>query len=289
MKKLVYTFVASLALVACTPNNGVSSKVRISVSFEDEQQPNTGQQRISAMDRVLEGKRVIDVNWEDKDVLYWKKEGAIETQNPFKIISGVGTKNAFFENENFIGHKDVFTLYYHGASVPDFSNKAVKTQSMKIDENGNIIINNDYLMYTATNCKVGSSINLKPNFAILGVKINASEGIVNNFNNNDIKLAIGSKPAGSASEEVDWICQISEKKGNATSFIYYFVLPENSDYLFKTKLIWLTKDKDGLHPISNYVDFSKEIDLIVGGAQIITLNVQQGEGGAVAKEYKISK
>ena len=131
--------------------------------------------------------------------------------------------------------------------------------------------------------------------AILGIEQSPSCCVnyiyTNNFNNNNngIKLAIGSKPKGSAEEEVDWICQISEKEGNATSLICYFVLPENSDYSFENKLIWLTRNSEGLNPISNYVSFSKEINLIAGRAKIITLNVQQGNSTTVADEYNISK
>lgn len=289
MKKIVYFILFALALVACQPNNEAVQKVLIGVSLNEEQQPNKGQQRISAKDI---GEK-IEIKWESNDVLYYKlNDGEVNLKSPFKIVSGIGEHTALFECEEMIGHDESFTLYYHGASVLDLSNPAVKAQSIKIDKNGNIIINNDYLMYTATNCKVGSSINLKPNFAILGVKIDATESIVNNFNNNNngIKLAIGSKPKGSAEEEVDWICQISEKEGNATSLICYFVLPENSDYSFENKLIWLTRNSEGLNPISNYVSFSKEINLIAGRAKIITLNVQQGVGGnIVANEYEISK
>ena len=266
MKKFVYIFVASLALVACTPKNGVSNKVRIAVSFEDEQQPNTGQQRISAVDRVLEGKHVIDVNWEDKDVLYWNTGDAIDTQNPFKIVSGVGTKSAFFENESFIGHKDKFALYYHGAAEPNFENPLQKDQVVTFNKYGEIVINNDYFMYTATNCKIGSAIKLEPNFAVLGVKI---KGEATNLNHMAGHYAILGE--GKVSNQNVYIsCKINgaTQKDELT---YYYVIPYKGDEInLQGKYFWIA-NQNGKNEYSNEMFIKNSCVLTPGVATIIEL------------------
>ena len=288
MKKFVYILVASLALVACTPKNGVSNKVRIAVSFEDEQQPNTGQQRISAVDRVLEGKHVIDVKWEDKDVLYWNTGDGIDgidTQNPFKIVSGVDTKSAFFENEDFIGHKDVFTLYYHGAAEPYFENPLQKDQVVTFNENGEIVINNDYFMYTATNCKIGSAIKLEPNFAVLGVKI---MGEATNLNHMAGHYAILGE--GKASNQNVYIsCEINgaTQKDELT---YYYVIPYKGDEInLQGKYFWIA-NKNGQNEYSNEMLIKNPCVLTPGVATIIELYLTKydSDPGDIAYTFTLS-
>ena len=294
MKKLIYTFVAALALVACTPDNGVSSKVRLAVSFEDEQQSTKGQQRISAVDNGS----IIEVKWEEGDVLYWDKGEGVKTSNPFQIVSGIGEQTAFFECEEMIGHDESFTLYYHGASDPDFDNQVVKTQSMKIDKNGNIIINNDYLMYTATNCKVGSSINLKPNFAILGVKItsdNATDATTLFLNK---KAVLGKQEEG---HYTPYYVSTLDKEYGATELtvapIYYFVFPydyedmQKNNYLVEGMSLWFANET-AEQECCNRLQFKSPFtfNLVPGAAQIITVTVKQNTGWSNKQdEYTIIK
>lgn len=293
MKKLIYTFVAALALVACTPDNGVSNKVRIAVSFEEEQQNPKGQQRISAKDK---GGDVIEVNWEEGDVLYYQIEGdGVNTTNPFQIVSGVGTKHAFFENEDFIGFENTFTLYYHGASTPKFENNVATTQSAIINKLGQIEINNDYLMYTATNCKIGSGITLKPNFAILGVKItsdNATDATTLALNK---KAVLGKEEEGSYTP---YYVSTLIKEDGATELnvapIYYFVFPYDYEDMQKNNYLegmslWFANET-AAQECCNRLQFNSPFNLVPGAAQIITVTVKQNTGWLNKQdEYTISK
>ena len=273
MKKLIYTFVAALALVACTPDNGVSNKVRISVSFEEEQQNTKGQQRISAEDKLIKGKRVIDVNWEKGDVLYFQKEGeAVDTDNPFQIVSGVGTKHAFFENEEFIDFQSTFTLYYHGfgnpldekkPTHPDFAQPLVPSidQTCTITASGTEI-NNDYLIYKATNCKVGEGIKLEPQFAILGVQLFGTYTSFDEY----VTIGVGDEfnPEGKAYQ-----CNPSASIDLTKNPIYYIVLP--LDYPINKKKIRLANQR-GHH--TSYDELSLElVTLDPTKAQIIGIDV----------------
>lgn len=298
MKRIIYTFVAALALVACTPDNGVSNKVRIAVSFEDEQENTKGQQRISAVDK---GGDVIDVNWEEGDVLYYQKEGEdISTANPFEIVSGVGTKHAFFENEDFIGFENTFTLYYHGASTLNFENNVAKTQSAIINKFGQIEINKGYLMYTATNCKIGSGITLKPNFAILGVKItsdNATDATTLALNK---KAVLGKQEGGSY---IPYYVSTLIKEDGATELtvapIYYFVFPydyedmQKNNYLVEGMSLWFANET-AERECCNRLQFNSPFNLVPGAAQIITVTVKQNTewvsgSSNVHEEYEIDK
>ncbi len=296
MKRIIYTFVAALALVACTPDNGVSNKVRIAVSFEDEQENTKGQQRISAVD---EGGDIIKVKWEEEDVLYYQKEGEedVNTANPFQIVSGVGTRHAFFENEDFIGFENTFTLYYHGASTPDFDNNVATPQSAIINKFGQIEINKGYLMYTATNCKIGSGITLKPNFAILGVKItsdNATDATTLALN----KKAVLGKEEGGHYTPYYVSTLDKDKEDGATELtvapIYYFVFPYDYEDMQKNNYLegmslWFANET-AAQECCNRLQFNSPFNLVPGAAQIITVIVKRNtEWVNVHEEYEIDK
>lgn len=226
MKRIIYTFVAALALVACTPVNGVSNKVRIAVSFEEEQQNSKGQQRISAVDK---GGDIIDVNWEKEDVLYYQLEGEenINTASYFELVSGAGKKTAIFEcnNPELLGKS--FTLNYHGLANPkglggkaptdpDFSNPIPLDQECQYVD-GETIINNDYLVYKATDCQIGSGVKLTPQFALLGIMLT---GTTENFNK---YVWVGNE------DNTAYFCNMNTSVSLTNSPIYYFVLPEGYD------------------------------------------------------------
>lgn len=280
MKKLIYTIVAALALVACTPDDGVSNKVRIAVSFEEEQQNPKGQQRISAVDKIVEDRHVIDVNWAKDDVLYYEIVGEdINYDNPFKIISGVGTKNAFFENDDLSLSDKMFNLH-HGTEIPI-------TQTIEIDNNNQTHIDHTALIYKATNCQIGKSIQFSPQFALLGIQL---YGIDNNF---DEKVCIGNSNQISSIDALDvYLCGLKESTVVDLNKqpIYYFVLPLNYDFL--GKCIWLANTKG--HPTTDinngFLPFASNIELNPNVAQIIRISVQKdNELPGDNARYTISK
>ena len=273
MKKIIYFVFAAMALVACEPNNGATEKVRIGVSLDDNTQPAKGPQRISAVDgAVYDGVEYIEINWEKYDVLYYQLDGeGLNTENPFKIISGVGTKQAFFECDAMIDYNETFTLYYHGASTPDIENPIPQEQFVTIKD-GKSHINNDYLMYVATGCRVGYPIYLVPNYTLLGVMLTGDD----TPNGGEFYIAIVDKNSEYVAE---YMCKgqkiVGEKTANITldaekPVVYYIVLPK--DYSLTNKLIRLvgTKEKN---PLSFGVSLEK-ITLDVGTAQMIALHVE---------------
>ena len=275
MKKLVYTFVASLALVACTPNNGVSSKVRISVSFEDEQQSNKGQQRISAVDRVLDGKHVIDVNWQTKDMLYYQiGNGEINRTSPFVIVSGAGTKNAIFESDNLSLKNEKFNLYY-GTEIPI-------TQTIEIDNDNHTHIDPAVLLYKSSDCEIGKTTQFAPQFALLGVQLYGTE---EKFDEN-VCMGNSSQMNNVNASDVYVIELKTSTSVNLTKNpIYYFVLPLNYD--FTGKSIWLAEKKG--HPSINvntgFLTFNHQIELDSNVAQIIRISVNKTSDA----NYEITK
>lgn len=271
MKKIIYFVFAAMALVACEPNNGATEKVRIGVSLDDKTQPYKGPQRISAIDGATE----IDINWGEDDVLYYQLHGQpINTDNPFKIVSGVGKKQAFFECDAMIDYNDKFTLYYHGAApTPNIANPIPQEQFITILMDGKTSINNDYLMYVATGCKVGYPIYLVPNYTLLGVMLTGDV----TPNEGNFYIAIEDKNKEYVAE---YMCKgqkiVDEKTANITldaekPVVYYIVLPK--DYSLTNKLIRLvgTREKN---PLSFGVSLEK-ITLDVGTAQMIALHVEE--------------
>lgn len=266
---------AAFALVACTPDNGVSNKVRISVSFEDEQQPNTGQQRISAVDKVLEGKHVIDVNWSREDILYYQIDnGEIDRTSPFVIVSGAGTKNAIFESDNLSLKNEKFNLYY-GTEIPI-------TQTIEIDNNNQTNIDPSVLLYKASDCEIGRTSQFAPQFALLGVQLYGTENVF------DENICIGqNSDINNPNASSVYVCQLKENTSvNLNNNpIYYFVLP--LDYNLMGKSIWLAEKKG--HPSVNvntgYLTFNQQIILDANVAQIIRISVNKED----EKTYKIIK
>lgn len=288
MKKLIYTFVAALTLVACTPDNGVSSKVRLAVSFEDEQQSTKGQQRISAVDNGS----IIEVKWEEGDVLYWNKGEGVNTSNPFQIVSGIGEQTAFFECETMIGSKDKFTLYYNGATT--FSENPISDNQKSTIKNGYTSINNDYLLYIAENCEVGKTITLKPQFQLLGIMVKKDNSITENFVPSIVIAPTGNyNNSATTRPEYGYICSVGTYNTNqeftptalSNDFItYYIVLP--TDYNIQDKEIWLTTEGWG-HPCSTNKSLEK-VSLSVDKATIIALNVSKNlESTGITNIYKI--
>lgn len=280
MKKIIYFVFAVLALVACEPNNGATEKVRIGVSLDDNTQPYKGQQRISAIDGATE----IEINWEEGDVLYYQLDGkAINTTDPFKLVSGAGEKYAFFEHEAFSDMTASFKLYYHGfgnplkednPTFPDFSkqmppiNQVISINSLT----GTSQINNDYLMYKAINCEVGEDINLEPQFTILGVQL---FGAYTNF---DEYVTIGNSSEWGV-DGTAYQCWSSENMDLTQAPIYYIVLP--LDYDLSDKELKLANQRG--HHTSNQTLPLAGIKLNPMQAQVIGIDItnynnQEGDG-----------
>jgi hypothetical protein len=282
MKKIIYCFVAALALVACTPKNGADQVIRIGVSLDNDAQPNQkAQQRISAEDKGS----VIKILWEDKDVLYYQLEGkGIDKDNPFKLISGAGTKNAFFETTSGELASNTFTLYYNGAGnpggeIPTSQNNEANT------------VNDDYLFYTATNCKLESVIKLEPKFALLGVQLVSDQNdnsAIQNFTEN---LVIGNSINSNGfiyELNVAYLCTHEDPVdllyGAAT---FYFVLPEG--YSLSGKYIGLAAATGAKHYTSKALQLPN-ITLDANQANIITINVHRtNEQISTGFYYEISK
>ncbi len=267
MKKIIYCLVAALALVACTPKNGADQVVRIGVSLDNNAQPNQkGQQRISAIDKGS----VIEILWEDKDVLYYQLDGEnIDKANPFKLISGAGTKNAFFECENTPEEnlfKQKFTLYYNGAGTP--GGEIPKEQNGKANE-----VNHNYLFYTAHNCTIESDINLEPNFALLGIRLvkNGDKEITSFKKSISIGKEYISPDHGTVTEGPD--AYILQNIGDVVNLeekapVFYFVLPIGYNLDDKYVRIIRNKGQHSSEPLKlpNYTLSSNE-------AAIITINI----------------
>lgn len=264
MKKIIYCLVAALALVACTPKNGADQVVRIGVSLDDNAQPNQkGQQRISAKDKGS----VIEILWEDEDVLYYQlDEKNIDKANPFKLISGAGTRNAFFECEN-TPEDDLFnqkfTLYYNGAGTP--GGEIPQEQTGKANE-----VNHNYLFYTAHNCTIESDINLEPNFALLGIKLINTSNEITSF---DKSLSLGDWYTINESVTEGPDAYIFTNIGGSINLesapTYYFVLPNG--YSLNNKYIRIIRQKanHSSQPLQ-----LPNVTLTSNSATIITINVQ---------------
>lgn len=290
MKKIIYFVFAALALVACEPNNGATEKVRIGVSLDDNTQPAKGPQRISAIDGATE----IEIKWEEGDVLYWDKGDGIDTKKTFKIVSGVGEQTAFFECDAMIGSEEIFALYYHGATKPDIINPIPSKQQTIINEEGKSQINNDYLMYSAFNCKIGKSICLNPQYTLLGVMLTGDV----TPNNGAFYIAIAPDNIyGSGDTQTPtygYLCSVVNKLSqnltlSETPVICYIVLP--IDYELKGKSIWLMEGGWG-HPISSNRLQLDKIPLVPGVAQMIAINITHHTPGQNEPEwakFEISK
>ena len=276
MKKLTYFILFALALVACTPDRVVNN-VRISVSIEDKQQAFKGQQRISAVDNG----DVIDVKWEKGDVLYYDKSDKTKVFQVVKIEND--GKNAILECKDFTGNPNNFNLYYYGSDDVDFENP-MESKQIVIVEKGSYVINNDYLKYTATNCKIGSGITLQPNFAILGVEVYGDYNEVHNYT-----MRIGSNYGGNS----DYLSIISEQVIGKNP-IYYIVFPYENEsiYSFGDKYLWLSHSTDGqqINSASNEISFNnnRPIELTPGEAQIIRIKVEKTNNSVGALVYNIS-
>lgn len=281
MKKIAYLAIVALAFVACTSENGANQVVRIAVSLEEDQTNQTTQQRISAIDKgsTEDGHGIIDIKWEEGDKLYYDKTDL--TKNVFEVesISEDG-KNAIFVCSDFNGDYN-FSLYYQGKDSPDFSNPTAKffqTVNVNVGEDGNYeySINNDYLIYSATDCKIGGDVNFEPDFTILGVQVNGTF----NF---DKYLAIGDD------YKINAIYSKPNRSVDLTKApIFYFVLPNDADFL-QNKSIWVAQSsEDGLslkHSLSS-------ITLDPDCAKIIRLTLtelNEGEGSTTNERYKIAK
>lgn len=264
MKRLVYFIIFTLLLVACTPQNGVVNNVRISVSIDDKQQAYKGQSRISAVDQD----DVIDIKWEKGDVLYYDKNDKTKVFHVVKIEND--GKNALFECKDFTGNPNNFDLYYYGSDKVDFDNPMTSKQIVTAKD-GAYVINNDYLKYTAKNCRIGGGITLQPNFAILGVEVFGDYDEIHKFT-----MRIGSNYGGNS----DYLSIISEQVIGKNP-IYYIVFPyENeSTYSFVAKYLWLSHHTDGsyINSASTSIEFDKYplIKLTQGDAQIIRIKVEK--------------
>ena len=272
MKKIIYCFVAALALIACTPKNGADQIVRIGVSLDDNAQPNQkGQQRITAIDN---GGTVIEVKWKEGDVLYYQLDGkGIDKTNPFKLISGAETKNAIFECEapgDLISNS--FTLYYSGAGTPGAEiNKTQISSANTID--------NKYLFYTASDCKIGKAIKLSPDFTLLGVQLitTPEESLIP-----EGYISIGTNLEDIGDNSI-YSCKI-QGKDLKTAPIYYVVFPKN--YVLTGKQIGITNGPG--HPFCNLL-ILPEIVSTPNNVQIITIKVTKGNDDAVHTKYEITK
>lgn len=287
MKKIIYFVFAALVLVACEPNNGATEKVRIGVSLDDNTQPAKGPQRISAIDGATE----IEIKWEEGDVLYYQLDGeGINTTNPFKLISGAGSRFAYFEHDAFVGMEKSFTLYYHGfgnpldekdPTYPNFSEPMLPiNQVISINSiTGTSQINNDYLMYKATNCEVGKAINLEPQFTILGVQL---FGTYTEF---DECVTIGSSSEWGENGTA-YQCQPLTNMDLTNEPIYYIVLP--LDYDLSDKELRLANQRG--HHTSNQKLSLSSIKLNPMEAQIIGVDIANyNNSNGDAAKYDIAK
>ena len=263
MKKILYCLVAALALVACTPKNGADQVVRIGVSLDDNTQPNQkGQQRISAIDN---GGDSIEINWQEDDVLYYQLDGRdIDKTNPFKLISGAGTKNAFFECEN-TPEDDLFnqkfTLYYNGAGNPG--------GEIPIDQYAEAdTVNREYLFYSASNCEIERGINLEPNFALLGVQLTTNDNLTN-FQRH-ISIGDDFSYTGDA-----YICYLKSAVDLTTPKTFYFVLPDGYDLSGKSIMLIRSRGNHSTNP--NTPLYLPNIKLHSDKATIITINLSRTE------------
>lgn len=273
MKKVLYFVFAAMALVACEPNNGATEKVRIGVSLDDNTQPAKGPQRISAVDGVDE----IVVNWEEGDKLYYTVGEENPGDNaPFEIISGWNSPSAFFECAQFnLDNLDKnMNWYYNGCA--NFVNPFVLDQTVTIVDN-KTKINNDYLLYTAKNQKIGT-FQLLPDFKLIGVALTGTA-------NTTIHVVIGPTSAHQLGSSADWnqmyTCRLVDSYGQRQNVqldstvptTFYLVLP--SDYNFEGKSVWLAYDRG--HNISTKI----ELDAIqqisqdyFGEALMLNINVE---------------
>lgn len=273
MKKIIYCLVAALALVACTPKNGADQVIRIGVSLDDDAQPNQkAQQRISAEDNGS----VIEILWEEDDVLYYQLDGeSINMNNPFKLISGAETKNAFFEcatnPDELIGKK--FNLYYNGAGHPD----GVIPTSQQNEAN---TVNHDYLFYTATDCKLESVIKLEPKFALFGVQLvvvsDQKDKDINDIKQFKQYLVLGNRRDSNGfiqKENVEYMCTHVKSVNLNDVATFYFALPE--EYNLSGKYIGLV---NGLENYTSQALQLPNITLDSNQAQIITIYVTRNTG-----------
>ena len=275
MKKIIYCFVAALALVACTPKNGADQVIRIGVSLDDDAQPNQkAQQRITAVDG---GGDFIEIKWGEDDVLYYQlDDNPINMNNPFKLISGAETKNAFFECEKnpveLIGQK--FKLYYNGAGKPD----GVIPTSQENEAN---TVNHDYLFYTATNCKLESVIKLEPKFALLGVQLVSNQENIEDIYSFNKYIAIRN------TQNVDdgYVCKYYTPVNlEESSPIFYFVFPDG--YTLTTdnyiQLLNTENEHNANLRCCKELFFTTTVTLNSNQATVIKINVERtNEGSSV--------
>lgn len=253
MKRIIYTFVAALALVACTPDNGVSNKVRIAVSFEEEQQNSKGQQRISAVDNGS----IIEVKWEEEDLLYYEENES----NKFFSVANISNdgKIAIFECNDFKGDPQNFSLYYNT------TRELSLTQTVELKEENNqynYVLNPEYLSYVANNCKIGHGIHLEPNFMIFGVRL---QGDINDFSESVV--------IGKAFNDFEgaYLSHFSDKVDLNNQPIYYFILPNDANFL-QDKHVWFNSG-DRINNKS-YALSLDGVTLDNKKAQIVTIKVE---------------
>lgn len=290
MKKVVYFLFAAFVLVACEPEN-IGNRVRIGVSLDEKAQPNKGQQRISAIDGTTD----IEINWEKDDKLYYTLSNESPNSNtPFEIISGWDTKSAFFECANFDSEllNKSLNWYYNGAN--EFMiNPFVKSQSITIKD-GKTNINNDYLLYTANNQKIGT-IQLKPAFKLLGIALTGDSEI-----QKTIHAVVGPTDEHGKGESGNWTdiysCNLVDDKGIlqmvqldiTTPITFYIVLPY--DYDFTGKSVWLSYARK--HNISTNIALDEIQQLSeekLGEALILNINVTDNPGTGSWDGLKLNK